>query len=108
MKQATETAPQALFRRMAEVAGRGLPLIDRALFWLLRKRLSRFVITGDSADALGDRVCVLIQMIQDEAERRNREVENWQRMARAAKSAQASRRQFVSSEVENSEVREKL
>ena len=100
MNQPTAVAHGVLVRRWAEVATRGMKLIDRVVFWLLKSRLSRFAVTGDSSDALADRVCILVRMIQDEAARRNREVENWQRAARAAKSANASRRRFVSSEVE--------
>lgn len=100
MKRSAETAMQVTFRRLAEVASQRVKLIDRALFWLLKSRLSRFALTGDSSDALADRVCMLVQMIQEETSRRNREVAHWQRAARAAKSAQASRRQFLSTDTE--------
>jgi hypothetical protein len=76
-----------------------MKLFDRALCWLIERRMARFTTADDSADRLADRVVALANLLRDELERRNRIHGDWARAARAVQARKAARRQFISSEV---------
>lgn len=75
-------------------------IFDRLLIRVCKWRLARFRYPGDTADRLGDNLLAIGEVLRVELERRNKQCGQWARAARAVQAARASRRQLVSTEVE--------